>query len=98
MEQIKNAAFGVSSLAFEGFADVPTTTAAASAKQPSKVLTAGVIIILIIIVIIYIALLVATYKLTHSVLQTILCFLFGIIYLITAFIFYGFYGYKFAKK
>ena len=42
--------------------------------------------------------LMATYKLTDSGLQTFLCFFFGMYYLVVAFIYYGFSGYKFVKK
>ena len=77
------------------FADVPAATAVAI---NSSALGAVVITILVIILIIYILLLIATYKLTHSVLQTLLCLIFGIIYLTFAYIYYGFSGYKFAKK
>ena len=54
-----------------------------------------------IIVIIIIALLIvfmtckATYNLTDSLLQSILCFLFGGLYMYFAFLYYGFSGYKF---
>ena len=37
----------------------------------------------------------ATYNLTDSLLQSILCFLFGGIYMYFAFLYYGFSGYKF---
>ena len=120
MNQIKNAVFGVSSLALftdieednftdmyednfedmmyeDQFGDVPSTTFSNVAK-PSTAFTPLIIVILIIIVIRYILLLIATYKLTNSALQTVLCFLFGIIYLTFAYIYYGFSGYKFTKK
>ena len=37
----------------------------------------------------------ATYNLTDSLLQSILCFLFGGLYMYFAFLYYGFSGYKF---
>jgi hypothetical protein len=37
----------------------------------------------------------ATYNLTDSLLQSILCFLFGGLYMYIAFLYYGFSGYKF---
>lgn len=53
--------------------------------------------VFLIMMIVYILLLMATYKLTGSGLQTILCLLFGSTYLIFAFIIYGFSGYKLKK-
>ena len=61
-------------------------------------LSATIIVVLIICLIIGILLLIATYKLTGSALQTILCLLFGAFYLVFAFIYYGFSGYKLVKK
>ena len=46
----------------------------------------------------WIMLLVATYRLTHSALQVVLCLLFGAIYLFFAWIYYGFSKYRFVKK
>jgi len=59
---------------------------------------AVVIFLLIIAITISILILMATYKLTGSGLQTILCLFFGRYYLMFAFIYYGFAGYKFVKK
>jgi heme/copper-type cytochrome/quinol oxidase subunit 4 len=91
------AVFGASSVLINkssSFTDVPAVPAA----DNSNALGTFIIVFLVIIIITYILLLMATYKLTHSVTQTILCFIFGIIYLIFAYIYYGFSGYKFAKK
>ena len=52
----------------------------------------------IIVLTIYILLLMATYKLTGSSLQTVMCFMFGSLYLMFAFIYYAFSGYKFVKS
>jgi hypothetical protein len=41
---------------------------------------------------------IAVYKLTDSGLQALLCFLFGMLYLIIAIIYYGFSGYKLIKR
>ena len=60
--------------------------------------SATLITILVIIVIVCILLAVSTYKLTNSVLQTILCLIFGMFYIVIAYIYYGFAGYKFIKK
>ena len=63
----------------------------------STSLTTGVIIMLVIIIIISLMTIVATYKLTGSALQTVLCLLFGCIYLTFAYIYYGFSDYTFQK-
>lgn len=61
----------------------------------------GVIAVIIIFVLISIALwimsLVATYRLTDSSLQVVLCFFFGCIYLFFAWIYYGYTGHKLVK-
>jgi len=79
------------------FANVPSSNQNTSPKI-SSALIAVIVIILILYIIISVMLLMATYKLTDSVLQTILCFFFGSIYLIFAFIAYGFSGYKFVSN
>ena len=60
------------------------------------------IVVLSIIIIVYMLVsvlaMIATYKLTDSIFQTILYFFLGCIYLTFAIIYYGFYGYKFVKK
>ena len=94
MPNLPSASFGLSGLLLkDNFTDVPTTTNAASSEMSS-----ALVIIIVIIIIFYILLLMATYKLTSSALQTILCLIFGIFYLTLAFIYYGFAGYKFMKK
>jgi hypothetical protein len=55
------------------------------------------VIIVIISIVLWIMSLIATYRLTHSTLQTILCLFFGTIYLFFAWITYGFSGYKLLK-
>ena len=56
-----------------------------------------VIIVLILFLIISIMLIMATYILTGSAFQALLCLLFGCFYLVCAFLYYGFSGYKFKK-
>jgi hypothetical protein len=81
---------GASSLLIkDSFENVENSSTAASAT---------LIIILLIIVIVCILLAVATYKLTNSALQTILCLIFGMFYIVIAYIYYGLAGYKFIKK
>jgi len=59
--------------------------------------TTTLIIIIIIIILFLISFIVATYKLTGSTLQTILCILFGAIYILLAYLYYAFAGYKYLK-
>ncbi len=54
-----------------------------------------IIVLLIIVLLIVFLSCKATYNLTDSLLQTILCFLFGGVYMYFAFLYYGFSGYKF---
>lgn len=83
--------FGVSSLMAltpiqkATFANIDTT------------INSAIMFVFLIMMIVYILLLMATYRLTGSGLQTILCLLFGSTYLIFAFIIYGFSGYKIKK-
>jgi len=77
---------------------MPSATNKSHFEDVSSNITTTIIIVVIIILILWIMLLMSTYKLTGSALQTILCFFFGFIYLVFAFIYYGFSGYKFAKK
>ena len=59
----------------------------------------GLLIFIIVVIIVFeILLLVSTYKLTSSGWQTFFCLLFGVVYLVFAYIYYGMAGYKFAKK
>ena len=60
----------------------------------TSVNTVMIVLIIIILLVVFMSCK-ATYKLTDSVLQTILCLLFGGIYMYFAFIYYGFSGYKF---
>lgn len=71
-----------------------TTTGAGS---NSTISTTTLIIIIIIIILFLILFVVATYKLTGSTLQTILCILFGAIYILLAYLYYAFAGYKYLK-
>jgi protein-S-isoprenylcysteine O-methyltransferase Ste14 len=61
----------------------------------------GAVIFILFIVILFLVLwimsLMATWRLTDSVLQVVLCFLFGCIYLFFAWIFYGFTNHKLVK-
>lgn len=75
-----------------------TATQKANFTNTDSSLSTTIIVVLIICLIIGILLLMATYKLTGSALQTILCLLFGAFYLVFAFIYYGFSGYKLVKK
>jgi hypothetical protein len=57
----------------------------------------GIIIIIILAIALWIMSLVATYRLTGSTLQVILCLLFGSIYLFFAWIYYGMTRHKLVK-
>ena len=95
MENLKYLLGASGVLIKDTFDNVPTDAPVAS---PSTALTATVITILVIIILVCILLAIATYKLTNSKLQTILCLLFGIFYIVIAYIYYGFSGYKFIQK
>jgi len=105
---IKNLAiFGASGALIgtkSSFADIPATTVPAANVPATTVqyiesMSMGLLIfILVLIVIFLILLLIATYKLTNSGLHTLLCFLFGIVYVLISYIYYGLAGYKFTKK
>jgi hypothetical protein len=56
-----------------------------------------IIIIRILSFVISIILSVATYRLTGSTFQALLCLFFGCFYLVCAFLYYGFSGYKLKK-
>ena len=75
------------------FADTPTATA-----SNEKISTTILIIIIVLVILFIILFSVATYKLTGSTLQTILCILFGAIYILIAYIYYAFSGYKYQIK
>jgi hypothetical protein len=61
-------------------------------------ISSTVLIVVIVLVILFLILfVVATYKLTGSTLQTILCILFGAIYILLAYLYYAFAGYKYLK-
>ena len=59
----------------------------------------GIMIFIIVLAItLWVMSLVATYKLTSSKLQVVLCLLFGSMYLFIAWLYYGFSNYKFVKN
>ena len=75
------------------FTDTPTNTI-----SNSNTISETTLIIVIVIVILFLILfVVATYKLTGSTLQTILCILFGAVYILLAYLYYAFSGYKYLK-
>ena len=55
------------------------------------------IIVIVIVILFSLLFIVATYKLTGSVFQTILCILFGVVYIIIAYLYYAYAGYKYLK-
>jgi surface polysaccharide O-acyltransferase-like enzyme len=57
-----------------------------------------VIFICIVAIVLWIMLLIATYRLTHSALQVVLCLLFGSIYLFCAWIYHVFNKYRLVKN
>jgi len=75
-----------------------TATQPAKFTDVSYISNTTFIIIVVIAILIAILMLMATYKLTGSGLQTLLCLLFGFFYIALAWIYFGFSGYKFAKK
>jgi len=64
----------------------------------NDVSTTQLIVVIAIILLIITLFAVSTYKLTGSALQTILCVFFGIFYIVLAYIYYAFAGYKFTKS
>jgi len=60
--------------------------------------TTQLLVVIAIILLIITLFAVATYKLTGSALQTMLCILFGVFYIVLAYIFYAFAGYKLTKS
>jgi len=60
--------------------------------------TTQLLVVIGIILLILTLFAVATYKLTGSSLQTMLCILFGIFYILLAYIYYAFAGYKLTKS
>jgi uncharacterized membrane protein len=96
-ELLKNLAmFGASGslLGKSNFADTPAATQSSSDSMSLGLL----IFILVVVVIFFILSLVATYRLTNSGLHTFLCFLFGILYILISYIYYGLAGYRFTKR
>lgn len=70
-------------------------------KEKFENSSAGVIAVIVIFVVLFLVLwvmsLMATYRLTDSTLQVVLCVLFGSFYLFFAWIYYGFTGHKLVK-
>ena len=62
-----------------------------------KISTTALVIVIVIVVVFYLLFIVATYKLTGSVFQTILCILFGVGYIFLAYLYYAYAGYKYLK-
>ena len=80
------------------FANVPQASNTANTtltKAMGSISNTTIIVICVILIIVIIMLCIAVYKLTDSIWQTILCFLFGALYLIVATMYYGFSGYKY---
>ena len=63
----------------------------------STISTTSLVIAIIIVILFYLLFIVATYKLTGSVFQTILCILFGVGYIFLAYLYYAYAGYKYLK-
>ena len=66
-------------------------------EDVNAISTTNLIIIIGIILLIITLFAVATYKLTHSYFETILCILFGLFYVMLAFLYYAYAGYCFKK-
>jgi hypothetical protein len=80
------------------FGDATSVSRFDNVQNNNQMSTAIIIVLIIIIIIIFIMTCLATYKLTNSKLQTFLCFLFGVAYIVIAYIYYGLSGYKLQKK
>ena len=77
---------------------VPMLINSKSAFTDVETVSSGAVIaVVVILLIITILIAYSTYKVTDSGLQTLLCILFGCIYLACAFMYYAYYGYKFKK-
>jgi cell division protein FtsW (lipid II flippase) len=59
--------------------------------------TTQLVIVILIILLLVTLCAVATYKLTNSYFETILCIFFGLFYIMLAFLYYAYAGYHFAK-
>ena len=59
--------------------------------------TTNLFIIIVIILLLITLFAVATYKLTNSYFETVLCILFGFFYVLIAFLYYAYAGYCFKK-
>ena len=63
----------------------------------SSGMIAFIVIIVIVMISLWVMSIMATYRLTGSTLQTVLCLLFGTLYLFFAWIYYGFTRHKLVK-
>jgi hypothetical protein len=87
----KGVSLGVSSLL------LPSSQKSSFEDTSSGTSTTVLVIVIILFVLYLYCSLVATYKLTHSWLQVILCILFGFFYMSIAYMYYGLSGYKISK-
>ena len=95
MDDIKSKAvnvmtFGASSLL------LPSVTQKSNFEN-TEISTATIVIVVILFLLYIYCALKSTYNLTHSGLQTFLCFLFGFFYMSIAYMYYGLAGYKISK-
>ena len=66
-------------------------------EDTNSISSTALIFVIILVILFCILFIVATYKLTGSTLQTILCIFFGAIYILLAYLYYAFAGYKYLK-
>lgn len=81
-----------------GVAGVVDTTNKSRFENTSSSMIAGIVIIVIICVALWIMSLIATYRLTGSSIQVVLCFFLGSIYLFFAWVYYGMTNHKLVKN
>ena len=89
---------GVSGLLLQGLSPQQSNFKSTNNKDNESMTTTQVIVIIIVILLLYTLFGMATYKLTKSTTQTILCILFGGFYIMLAYLYYAFAGYKFILK
>ena len=91
----------ISSLASSGLSGIVLKSLSEQQKsnfEDVNNISSNQIIIVIVIILLLITLFaVATYKLTNSYFETILCIFFGCFYIILAFLYYAYAGYTFKK-
>ncbi len=80
-----------------GVSGLINTTTKSGFDNTSSGMIALIVIIVVLCVSLWIMSLIATYRLTGSSLQVILCFFFGCIYLFFAWIYYGITNHKLVK-